>query len=115
MPRPNRPVSCLTRRINPPDVGANKNKQEKSKMNGKAVLKNGCKIVCIQEPGWCEDGSIEAGDTFVYRGESPPCVHQFGPDYERHGRVGGLVGFQINSDDMEEFYNEFRVLAPDED
>ena len=82
-------------------------------MNGKNKLIEKCKVVCICDADFDSGPSIEAGDTFQYRGESPRGVHQFGPDYDRYGRVGGLIGFQINESDMGNFYDLFRVLSDD--
>lgn len=82
-------------------------------MNGKCKLEEGCKVVAIENGEMFDMNDVECGMTFMYRGESPKGVHQFGPDYERYGRQGGLIGFQIPDDDMDKFFDVFRVLAPD--
>ena len=84
-------------------------------MNGKCELKEGCKVVAIMDGAKYDAdlSEVKCGATFTYRGESPQGVHQFGPDYDRYGRVNGLIGFQIPESDMHDFYTAFRVLAPD--
>ena len=84
-------------------------------MNGKCKLEKGCKVVAIMDGDLIDSemSDIEAGDTFEYRGENPKGLHQFGPDYDRYGRVGGLTGFQMPEREMDSFHEGFRVLAPD--
>ena len=56
---------------------------------------------------------VKVGDTFEYRGKDSFGLHEFGPDYERWGRVGGLTGFTLAEEDMADFYGWCRVLAKD--
>jgi len=82
-------------------------------MNGKAKLEKGCKIATIMDCDYDEIKGVKVGDTFEYRGKDSFGLHEFGPDYERWGRVGGLTGFTLAEEDMADFYGWCRVLAKD--
>ena len=79
------------------------------------MIKEKDKVVCVQttigSTVTCSpDGpEIEEGMMFVYRGESPPGLHVFGPDYDQ----GHNVGFQVDTEEFENvhFRNNFKPIG----
>jgi len=87
-------------------------------MNGIRALVNGCKVVAIEDNFFTDD-EIKAGTTFVVRGPRPTpfceSCFEFVPDWDRYGKIDGLMGFECPSDEIDEsFWAAFRVLAEDD-